>query len=57
MRFALADEEKRLFTVERYCFRGSIDDWIPLMSEPASLHDLTGRHVPHLGEDSFYDLA
>ena len=27
-RFILNDPEKRLFTLERYCFKGSIDDWM-----------------------------
>jgi len=26
LRFTLEDTEKRLFRVERWCFRGSIDD-------------------------------
>jgi hypothetical protein len=27
-RFILDDVEKRLFTIERYCFKSSIDDWM-----------------------------
>ena len=30
MRFVLADPEKRLFLAERFCFRGSVDDWIDI---------------------------
>jgi hypothetical protein len=30
LRFSLDDKEKRQFIAERYCFRGSIDDWIYL---------------------------
>ena len=30
MRFCLVDQERRTFTAERFCFRGSIDDWIHL---------------------------
>src|SRR6266550_2570739 len=29
-RFSLVDEDKRLFFVARWCFKGSIDDWFPL---------------------------
>lgn len=57
MRFVLRDAEKRTFAVERYCFRGRIDDWIPLgLSRPGPLADLVREYVPHLGRDSFYDL-
>jgi len=30
LRFILTDEENREFVAERYCFRGSIDDWIDI---------------------------
>jgi hypothetical protein len=30
MQFILDDKEERLFTAQRYCFRGSIDDWIDI---------------------------
>lgn len=55
MRFVLVDEEDREFIVERWCFRGSIDDWIFLDTS----NDLTGlvkRYCRHLGKDSFYEL-
>ena len=28
LRFTLSNPDRRLFTAERWCFRGSIDDWI-----------------------------
>ncbi len=31
LRFTLTDEKTRRFSVERWCFRGSIDDWFPLL--------------------------
>ena len=55
MRFTLFDEDQRLFTVDRWCFRGSIDDWFWL-APPAPLHDLIEKYVPHLGKESFYEL-
>jgi len=32
MRFVLSDKEERTFYTERFCFRGSIDDWIYISS-------------------------
>jgi len=55
MRFTLIDEESRLFSAERWCFRGSIDDWIPL-GKRAPLDFLVEHYAPHLGNESFYDL-
>ena len=28
--FILTDADRRLFALERYCFRGSVDDWIAI---------------------------
>jgi hypothetical protein len=57
LRFALVDPQKRLFVAERFCFRGSIDDWMHLLGGgPDSLQTLAGRYVKHLGEESFYEL-
>lgn len=55
MRFVLTNEEERLFRVERWCFLGSIDNWIPL-DGPAPLADLMGKYVKHLGKESFFEL-
>ncbi len=56
-RFILVDPEQRLFTAERFCFRGRIDDWMPLLSSgEESLQTLATRYVKHLSEDSFYEL-
>lgn len=56
-KFILSDEEKRLFRAERFCFLGSIDDWMPLLGGgPAPLEDLVRKYVPHLGEESFFEL-
>ena len=30
LRFILADESKRTFYVERWCYLGSIDDWVDI---------------------------
>jgi hypothetical protein len=55
MRFTLTDKETRDFTVQRFCFLGSIDDWI-YIDGPAPLADLVQEYVPHLGQESFYEL-
>ena len=55
MRFTLVDEENRHFSVDRWCFKGSIDDWLPLM-DFGDLKSLVAKYCPHLGRESFYEL-
>ena len=55
LQFVLTDKAKRLFETQRYCFLGSIDDWITIGDEDG-LPRLVKSYVKHLGEDSFYDL-
>lgn len=55
MRFALNDENKRTFSVHRWCFRGSIDNWF-FLAGPAPLSRLIDRYVEHLGQESFFEL-
>jgi hypothetical protein len=55
LRFTLVDKKPRVFGTERFCFRGSIDDWIPL-GKIGTLASLTGQFVRHLGQDSFFEL-
>lgn len=55
MRFELIDEDKRMFVAERYCFRGSVDDWI-YIGGPDRLEGLVKKFVPHLEDESFYSL-
>ncbi|MDY0222652.1 MAG: hypothetical protein RBR67_16090 [Desulfobacterium sp.] len=54
LRFHLENKEQRTFTVERFCFRGAIDDWIYL-DGPENLQTLIDMHVELLGTDGFYD--
>lgn len=56
MRFVLVDKESRNFCVDRWCFRGAIDDWITL-DYSDDLADLVKRYCPHLARESFYDLV
>ena len=55
MRFILVDREQRLFAPERYCFRGSVDDWISI-GPPELLEKLAARYLKHLGQDSMFEL-
>lgn len=55
LRFVLLDSDKRIFYPERFCFRGSIDDWINI-GPPASLDELAQNFIPYLGKEEFYDL-
>ena len=55
LQFVLMDEEKRLFEPQRYSYLGSIDDWINI-GDIDRLPELVETYVPHLDEDSFYDL-
>jgi hypothetical protein len=52
--FELIDKEQRLFLAQRNCFRGGIDDWIPL--EEGTLDRLVKKFVRHLGRKSFFEL-
>jgi hypothetical protein len=55
LRFTLADKKSRAFVAERFCFRGSVDDWIPI-GGPDTLASHVRRFVKHLGRESFYEL-
>lgn len=55
LQFILTDEVNRVFETQRYCFLGSIDDWI-MIGNRGKLPGLVKTYVRHLGEESFYDL-
>ena len=55
LHFVLVDDKKRVFTVERYCFLGSIDDWITI-GKPDKLQNQVKKYVKHLGQESYYGL-
>jgi hypothetical protein len=54
LQFLLENEQRRLFTAQRYCFRGAIDDWIDIGYGP--LTQLVKQYVPHLGQESYFEL-
>ncbi len=55
MKFTLKNEKKRAFIAERYCFLGSVDDWI-ISGEPDTLKNLVKKYIKYLDQDSFFDL-
>ena len=53
--FQLVDGSRRTFQTQRYCFLGSVDDWI-IIGKPGKLPQLVKRYVKHLGQDSYVEL-
>ncbi len=55
MRFILDDQETREYHAERWCYRGSIDDWI-YAGHSGKIYTLAKKLIPALGADEFYEL-
>lgn len=55
MRFILVDKEERLFQPQRYCYRGSVDDWIDIDAAD-QLEPLIAKYVKHIGQESMFEL-
>ena len=55
LRFVLQDAEQREFTAQRWCFRGSIDDWI-YAGYSGAIENLARQLIPVLGTDEFFEL-
>jgi hypothetical protein len=55
LRFILADAERRTFRVERWCYLGSIDDWIDV-GPMGTVDRLAPQLIPKLGTDQFFEL-
>ena len=53
--FQLIDVTRRTFKTQRYCFLGSVDDWIEI-GKPGKLPQLVKKYVKHLGQDSYVEL-
>jgi hypothetical protein len=53
--FQLVNDTHRTFQTQRYCFLGSVDDWIEI-GKPGKLSTLVKRYVKHLGQDSYVEL-
>jgi len=55
LRFILADAEQRTFYAERWCYLGSVDDWIQVGSR-GSLERLAHQLIPRLGSERFFEV-
>ena len=55
MRFILDDNKGRTFIPQRWCFRGSIDDWINVRGS-GKIDLLAETLIPILGTDEFFEL-
>ncbi len=55
LRFTLTDRKTRLFSLERWCLSGSIDNWIWIDGD-STLPKLADKYVRHLGQESFFEL-
>lgn len=54
LRFTLADEKTREFSVERMCFMGEKDEWLFL--ENGKLDELVKKYAPHIEKESMFDF-
>ena len=54
LRFILADAEQRTFRTERWCYLGSIDDWIDVHQQ-GPVERLARQWIPRLGTDAFFE--
>jgi hypothetical protein len=55
LRFVLHDVDQRKFIAERWCFLGSIDDWINA-GDTGDIEALARKLIPLLGTEQFFDL-
>jgi hypothetical protein len=55
LRFILADAEKRIFRVERMCYRSMLYGWLDI-HDSGTAAQLARRLIPTLGSDAFFEL-
>jgi len=55
MRFILENQETREYRAERWCYSGSIDDWI-YAGHSGKIDKLAKKLIPTLGTDDFFEL-
>ena len=55
-RFVLIDSGMRVFRAQRYCYLGSIDDWV-FIGRPDVLSELVRQYLPHIEQNSYYELT
>jgi len=49
------DKSGKYFEVKRYCYRGSVDDWITIGVE-SDIGVVGDKYLTHIGKDSYYEL-
>ncbi len=49
------EDDERSFRLQRYCYRGSIDDWINIGGGD-DMKELSKTYIVHLGKMSYYEL-
>lgn len=54
-RFTLGNEDERLYSVERWCYLGSIDRWV-FLTRNMPLETAANSYLPHVGQESFFEL-
>jgi hypothetical protein len=55
LRFVLTDAEQRTFHTERWCYLGSIDDWI-YVGPTGPVDRLARQWIPKLGTDALFEV-
>jgi len=55
LRFVLTDAEQRTFHTERWCYLGSIDDWI-YVGTTGPVDRLARQWIPRLGTDALFEV-
>jgi hypothetical protein len=56
LRFELVNSDTREYSAERWCLRGSIDNWI-MLGGFGPLAKLVEKLAKHLGQESFFELV
>jgi hypothetical protein len=56
LRFIMEDAEQRTFRTERWCYLGSIDDWIDV-GPMGPVHLLACQWIPKLGTDALFEVV
>lgn len=49
------EEGEKIYVLERFCYRGRIDDWIAIGYDD-ELKLLAKEYLPHLGKESYFNL-
>ncbi len=55
LRFELLNEDDRIFSTERFCFLGRIDDWMRV-GEAGGIEAVARKYIPKLGNDEFFEI-